>query len=84
MVARLHSLVLTRKGAVTAVGSMSNSSSDTNATTPYWASCEESNYDWQPNVDYGNFCNSSAVNTHWTPEWDQTSNETSTNATKGE
>jgi hypothetical protein len=65
---------------------MSNSSSDTNATTPYWALCEENNYNWQPAGDYhyGNYCNSSAVNTHWTPEWDQASNETSTNATKGE
>ena len=84
MVARLQYLVLTGKGAVTAVGSMSNSSSDTNATTPYWASCGENNYNWQPAGDYGNYCNSSAVNTHWTPEWDQASNETSTNATKGE
>jgi len=70
---------------ICAGGSMSNSSSDTNATTPYWASCEMNNNNSQPTVDYhyDNYCNSSAVNTHWTPEWDQAARGHSTNATKG-
>eukprot|EP00242_Pyramimonas_sp_CCMP2087_P002871 CAMPEP_0198230160 /NCGR_PEP_ID=MMETSP1445-20131203/114511_1 /TAXON_ID=36898 /ORGANISM="Pyramimonas sp., Strain CCMP2087" /LENGTH=1167 /DNA_ID=CAMNT_0043910675 /DNA_START=104 /DNA_END=3607 /DNA_ORIENTATION=- len=68
---------------VCAVGSMSDSSSDTNATTPYWAQCTDSEEETQPIDNNCDSFNSSAVNTHWTSAWNQPSNDASTNAMKG-
>ena len=67
-----------------AVASMSDSSSDTNAITPDWAACGTDYGTEYGDIDVGTDCGSSAQNTHWTPEWNQTLNDASTNALKGE
>jgi hypothetical protein len=58
---------------------MSDSSSDTNAITPDWADCSTNS-----DSDSDSYCDITEVNTHWTPEWNQTLNDASTNALKGE
>jgi len=64
---------------ICAVGSMSDSSPDTNAITPDWPHCTEEYEDYEEEEQTSNNCNISEVNTHWTSAWDQAS----TNAMKG-
>jgi len=85
---------------VTAAGSPGDLSSGGDATPSWAEStaprgCEENNYYSPPAPTYRYYspptpgyyeesCNTSQVNTHWTPEWNATSSDTITNATKGE